>query len=262
MTNKEIVAKLNGLLELEKSPVGVRFIWDEDDYNSCPATPVLHKIPYCMMVRGAARGASIKAKPENMGCIGAIMALGMMELPPQFYSGEMYMSFNMYNDVPAAAGVANNIAVLDKSPYGIEVSDLSRMDKNPDVVIIPTIPYNVMRIVQGYSCCYGTQTSFKMAGNQAICSEATTTVYKTQDINVTMMCSGTRAISGWTENELAVGIPYDRFEKVIDGIAKTADAVETDPKKEYIMANATEPVDLHLGQNYHTNQYQIGQTVR
>lgn len=44
--------------------------------------------------------------------------------------------------------------------------------------------------------------------------------------------------------------------------AKTADAVETDPKKEYIMANATESVDLHLGQNYHTNQYQIGKAVR
>ena len=206
MDKKDIAKKLQNLLELDREIVGVRLIWDEEDYNACPAQQILYKLPYCTMVKSASTGARIKARPDNMGCFGATMAFGMMELPPQFYSGEMYMAFQMYHDVDAAAGVANNIAVLDKCPYGLEISAIDRMDKDPDVVIIPTIPYNVMRIVQGYSCYYGTQTNFKMAGNQAICSEATTTVYKTQDINVTMMCSGTRYISQWSDNELAVGI--------------------------------------------------------
>ncbi len=268
MDKKDIAKKLQNLLELDREIVGVRLIWDEEDYNACPAQQILYKLPYCTMVKSASTGARIKARPDNMGCFGATMAFGMMELPPQFYSGEMYMAFQMYHDVDAAAGVANNIAVLDKCPYGLEISAIDRMDKDPDVVIIPTIPYNAMRIVQGYSCYYGTQTNFKMAGNQAICSEATTTVYKTQDINVTMMCSGTRYISQWSDNELAVGIPYSRFEKVVEGVAETADSVEQDRKKKYIMdsfaadGDSESAPELHLGQNYHTNQYQVGKIVR
>lgn len=268
MNKNDIAKNLNNLLELDREIVGVRLIWDEEDYAVCPSKPILYKLPYCMMVKSASTGAAIKARPDNMGCFGATMAFGMMELPPQFYSGEMYMAFRMYHDVEAAAGVANNIAVLDQCPYGIEIATITRMEKDPDVVIIPTIPYNVMRIVQGYSCYYGTQTNFKMAGNQAICSEATTTVYKTQDINVTMMCSGTRAISQWGDNELAVGIPFNRFENVVAGVYETADSVEQDRKKKYIMDsfaknNESENApELHLGQNYHTNQYQMGKIVR
>lgn len=269
MTKEErntLNVELNNLLELKRNVICVRFIYDEEAYDNCKATEIKYKIPYCMMVRGASCGHAIKARAANMGCMGSSMALNMVDLPPIFETGELYMMFNLYHDITAAKNVSNNISILDKRPIGVEVSALDLMEENPDVIIIITNPFNAMRIVQGYSCYYGTQTNFKFAGNQAICSEATVTPYKTNDINATLMCSGTRSISCWDDDEMAIGIPFEKFANVIKGIAETADATEKNDRKEQIVrkfadTNITGP-ELHKNQNYHTNQYQIGRTVR
>ena len=69
------------------------------------------------------------------------------------------------------------------------------MEKDPDVVIVVSTPYNIMRLIQGYSYYYGSYKGFKMAGNQAMCAEITACTYVTNEINTSMMCSGTRFLS-------------------------------------------------------------------
>ena len=73
-----------------------------------------------------------------------------------------------------------------------------------------------------------------MAGNQAMCAEITACTYVTNEINTSMMCSGTRFLSKWQKDEMAMGISGDKYEKVIQGVYHTADPLERDADKERI----------------------------
>lgn len=101
-------------------------------------------------------------------------------------------------------------------------------------MIVVSTPYNIMRLIQGYSYYYGSYKGFKMAGNQAMCAEITACTYVTNEINTSMMCSGTRFLSKWQKDEMAMGIPGDKYEKVIQGVYHTADPLERDADKERI----------------------------
>ena len=81
-------------------------------------------------------------------------------------------------------------------------------DEEPDVVLVVTNSYNGMRIVQGYTHVFGYNTSFKIAGNQAICSECTAFPFESNDINVSLLCSGTRYKAKWGDEEIGNRISF------------------------------------------------------
>lgn len=174
------------------------------------------------------------------------------------------MRLRMYSDQQAAKKAVDNISINPKCPCGIEISPLELMEKDPDVVIVVSTPYNIMRLIQGYSYYYGSYKGFKMAGNQAMCAEITACTYVTNEINTSMMCSGTRFLSKWQKDEMAMGIPGDKYEKVIQGVYHTADPLERDADKERIKKafeeNKMQAPDIHMGKNYDTNYYHIGET--
>ena len=58
--------------------------------------------------------------------------------------------------------------------------------------MIAANPFNVMRIVQGYAYHYGMLKNVNMIGNQAICLECTARPYVLKDMNVSVLCIGTR----------------------------------------------------------------------
>jgi uncharacterized protein (DUF169 family) len=93
-----------------------------------------------------------------------------------------------------------------------------------------------MRIIQGYTYKYGTQTNFKLAGNQAVCSECTAYPFETNSINISMFCSGTRYLAGWKENEIAIGLPYAKFLETCDGIFLSINGSEQNKNKKTILA--------------------------
>ena len=261
---EEQVKVINSLLELKREVVGVKFYYDEEEYAACPAQQVKYYIPYCVTVRGATAGHDIKIRKENIGCFAAARVLGMDEVTESYRSGEDCMGLGMYSDQQAAKKAVDNISINPKCPCGIEISPLELMEKDPDVVIVVSTPYNIMRLIQGYSYYYGSYKGFKMAGNQAMCAEITACTYVTNEINTSMMCSGTRFLSKWQKDEMAMGIPGDKYEKVIQGVYHTADPLERDADKERIKKafeeNKMQAPDIHMGKNYDTNHYHIGET--
>lgn len=81
---------------------------------------------------------------------------------------------------------------------------------------------------------YGVTKNISMSGNQAICAESTVYPYINNTINLSFLCSGTRYLANWSENEVAVGMPYPIFLNVIDGIYNTVNAVEMNERKQKI----------------------------
>ena len=123
-------------------------------------------------------------------------------------------------------------------------------------MLIVASPFNGMRIIQGYTHIYGYNVSYKISGNQAVCSECTAFPFENNDINVSLLCSGTRYKASWSEEELIIGFPYNRFYSIVDGVIATLDLTESDKKKSEIEkrfkdAGITSPI-INYGKNYFT----------
>jgi len=269
--NKKLVLQLNNALELKRHIVGVKFYYTEEEFAKAPAKQLEGYLPYCVMVRSASLGHSIKASRYEFGCRGgstALHAFDMDELYPDkeldyFHSGKSYFErLKIYKSLDSARKTAQAITILEKKIYGVMVKPLEEYDENPDVVIIIADPYNIMRLVQGYNYEYGTNCNFKMGGNQAICSETTAYPLENDDINISVLCSGTRQIAKWGRDELAMGIPYHKFTKIVEGVYATVNMLERDPDKKRIEQKMEETseklIDIVYGLNYDTGAYKFG----
>lgn len=228
---------LNCALDLKKNMIGVKFFFNKEEFDSVSIPQIKNTMPYCVMVKSASRGNTIKATVDNFKCPGGSKALKMMELDEKARSGQHYYELGLNKDVETAKKFQESLAFCSKAPYGVLLQPLSlyESDITPDIIITITNPYNIMRFMQGYSYSKGMCTNIQFAGSQAICSEVTARPYESRDINVSVMCSGTRFWNGWDENDMAVGMPAEMFNDVVEGILGTLNAVEPLEKKNEIV---------------------------
>lgn len=227
------IDRLYASLDLERRAVGVRFLFTREEYDACPVLPTKSKKAYCVMVKLASTGLSLKADLSLFGCAGATRALGLEDASPTFRSGQDYLNFGLYQDLGTAKKTARQITLCDHRIHGVVLRPVEDFpeDQPPHVVILVTNTYNAMRIIQGYTYQYGTESAFKLAGNQALCAECTSYPFESNHINISMLCSGTRHLSGWKDTELAIGMPYSQFLATCDGVYYSANGAEGDIRK-------------------------------
>ena len=231
---KNTIKKAYALLELERHIVGVKLAKSKEELAGYDAVQVVSPISYCVAVKSATLGHSVKFDRTTTGCGGSTRALGLTEPTEGYYDGSEGCKLGLYSDSSVAAGVSKEMKICSADTYGVIVKPIEAFEDKPDVVLIVTNSKNAMRIIQGYTYFYGMQNKFTMTGNQALCVEGTAVPIVTGEINVSMFCSGTRFLAGWKDTEVAVGIPIDRFEKTIEGIRLTVNAVEPDERKTVI----------------------------
>lgn len=253
---KDAVIDTGCALDLKRKIVGVRFLFDEEEFNNARSKKLKGRMAYCVMVRTAMAGKSLKAAVDNFGCMGGAKALGAVEPDEESLSGRFYRRLGLYRDLATSRNVQRTMTFLRHRLYGVMVKPLDKYEEEPDVVLMAADPYNTMRIVQSYSYVFGFKTGFRMSGNQAICSECTAVPYESNDINVSLLCSGTRFKAGWGDDEMAVGFPFNRFLPIVRGLYATLDAVEPDEKKAEIEKRCRErnrPVPrIQYNKNYYT----------
>lgn len=233
----ESIVKLNALLQLERKIAGVKFIKSEEEYDHTDAIQVERSMNYCLMVASASRGHVVKAREKNIKCQSGVRTLGINPADPKNSNGENWAKLGLYDSRELSKKIRKDLTYVTEPSYGIAVGDAQKMGTDPDVFIIITNPYNCMRLLQGYAYHYGMPGNINMLGNQAICLECTARPYVTQDINVSMLCIGTRHRTRWSENELAIGIPAKQFDDIVDGVYRTANIMESNENKQRIQEN-------------------------
>jgi uncharacterized protein (DUF169 family) len=271
---KILVRQLNNALELERKVIGVKFLYTEKEFEKADAAALKGFLPYCVMVKAACSGGCFKASNANFGCYGASISLNVMDIKdafpekgPEYYTCGMhyYNDFHVYKDLETARKTVQNVVICRRKAYGVMLKPLEKFTVDPDVVIIVSDSYNMMRLIQGYNYEFGTFSSYRIAGMQAICSETTAYPFENDSINISMLCAGTRQNSKWDRNEISMGIPYGKFEAVVNGVYKTINPLERDSDKKRIDANmkrTNQPViDIEYGKNYDTGCYRFGKNV-
>lgn len=243
---------LQDILNLEAKIVGIKFLFTEREFEAANVERMENKSTYCKMVYRASRGESIKADFDNFGCFGAARSLGIVGVDEYYTSGRFFYPRGLYKDMAISREVSNAITRCDHHIHGIRISPLEEFDQQPDVIIIIGNNRQIMRLVQGYTYFFGVCKNLKMMGNQAICSEATATPYVYNDMNLTMLCKGARmsGIGGEHGDGLAMGIVYNKFEGLVEGVGMTVTAVENNERKTEIVEATDEfPVVKDTGYN-------------
>ena len=251
------VMKMNCALDLERKVVGVKFLFGREEYEAADAKGITKKMNYCVMVRLAMSGKALKATGDELACLAGARALGLKEIDCAHRSGQNGKRLGLYRDMATAKKARDAMSYCDHEAVGVMVKPLDEFNQEPDVVLLVTNPYNVMRLVQAYSYHYGVRSHFKLSGNQAICSESTAYPYLSNDINDSMLCIGTRHRAGWKDSELAVSLPFNRLSTIVDGLMETINIMENNEKKKMIEKKLHEHAVENFKIRYNFNYYDI-----
>lgn len=241
-------------LEEKRHIVAVTFFSSQEEYEQCEVKEATHQMFFCMMVKAAAVGHMLKVKKEHIYCSAASDVLGFTKPDKSCLNGKTAYHRNMYETEEIAEDIYRNFPFLYHKIYGMCIQPLERCKTPPDVVMVFGCPYVAMRLIQGYAYKRGTPKNLRMVGMSGICSEMMAQVYYKQDINISLLCSGTRFAGMWHDNELGISFPYSIFLEVLDGIKKTANTFEPDDKKIEILERAKKKgveIKLDIGKNYH-----------
>lgn len=248
------IKKFLACLTMDRRIVGVKFLFNEKEYEQSDVKPAKTKLSYCMMVNIATSGKSIKVRNEHFWCNSSARAFGIKEVDEKVKAGIEYFSYGLYNSLGTARKVFDEVVYLNHNVYGLELRPIEEFKDEPQVVIAISKPYNIMRIMQGYSYEFGFAKNIRFAGNQGVCSELTTRPYMNNDINISVLCSNTRHSCNWKDDEIGVGMPYSIFKKVVNGVLETTNSVESDYRKDKIIEKAKkENLDINIkkGENYY-----------
>lgn len=254
LNNTAAVKKAYALLQLERGLVGIKFIYDKEMFETFDATEPLKPMYYCQAVHAASTGHKIKLTKETSGCGGSSRALGFTAPQPEYYDGTSSMNLGLYCNKPVAKSVALQLDIMNQPLYGIVVMPLECFQDAPDTVMMFTNTREAMRVMQGYTAAYGLHDRICMSGNQAICVECTTYPYINQCLNVSMLCAGTRFRANWKDTEVAIGLPYEKFEGLVDGLQYTVNAIERNCRKQQIENQLRKDdlfdMDIRYGRTY------------
>lgn len=251
---KDIVDKLYCVLELDRKAVGMKLLKNEKEFEEADARVLPEPINYCQMVASATRGNRLKASNKDIMCRSAPRVLGIESAEKFNDHGEHWGRLGLYDSYELAAKVREELVYSTEEQYGVLVAPIEQFEDFPDVILIAANPYNCMRIVQGYAYHYGMPKSFNLIGNQAICLECSGRPYLLKDMNISLLCIGTRHRAGWRDDEMAAGIPAEQFANVVDGLFQTVNIMENDHNKKIIDQKLKEH-GIPLEIRYHYNYY-------
>ena len=218
-------ADLTGELLLKRRPVGVKLFFDAAEYDASDVPEARAALPYCVMVKQASEGKGCRSRLEHHKCDGGTTALALEKSTARIESGAEYFSYNLYASPAAARRHRSQIHSLHRElplTYGLLVQPLDAFVVAPDVVILVVDAYQAMRLVQGYTYETGMKPEIDLGAMQGMCSECTAYPYLSGSMNVSVLCPSTRMLCGWEHGDLAVGVPFEQYARIVSGVVATS----------------------------------------
>jgi len=195
MKYEEASKKFRKFFQLSASPVAIK-ISEEVITGQKPKSSAR----FCGFVRGAAyEGKSNVITERDLSNFTAAIMLG--------FSEPMYV--DLYPRIKPAK--TKSVAVMP----------LEKISDDADVVIVITNPARMMQILQVlYNVTKKRLEASMTSEASAIAGEATALPYMEKRPNLTLLCGGARTLGGYKEDELAVGMPFNLFIKLVESLAE------------------------------------------
>jgi uncharacterized protein (DUF169 family) len=216
-----ISQKLKDDLELEKSPVAIKFVLREEDLPE--GVPKLEEnIRHCEMVQKASGGDSFYATSEEQMCKGGSSALGLEETPPKVKTGEFYYGLGRFSSIGSAKKTMESIPKIDNIMYALVYAPLEKANFDPDVIVIIANPAQAMKLSQALVYTMGGRVEVDFAGIQSICADAVAGPFTRRRPNITLGCSGSRKFADIKPDEVIVGLTGENIGCVVNALENMA----------------------------------------
>lgn len=182
---QEIAREIKRFIDTSHNPVGVQILEGAEHVD--PSTAPQR---FCILEREDLAGAKHVFHFGDLECPGAALALGMTQ--PQYVEVDP----RIHHPV-----VAVRVGPLEEA----------------DVVLFTVTPRQAMilAILMG-----GIEAHCK--GEHAVCGEVIARVYESGQPHMSLLCQGMRALCGFQDDELVIGIPRDLFLALLGEMARRA----------------------------------------
>jgi uncharacterized protein (DUF169 family) len=217
----EYTTKLKEILELEREPVGVKFLKEKEKQNLKDNYDDVTKTRYCQALMRAGKGEKIMVTSENISCPASAAAFGLKPLPEMLSSGQMLYNMGLFATPEAGRKAMEGMTRLNLGDYhAVILSPLGDMEVEPDVVVIESKPEHLMWVSLASIYETGERLQFNSAIFQATCVDSTVIPFVTGNLNSSLGCYGCRDATNIRDEENLIGIPYLKPESVTNNNKK------------------------------------------
>ena len=248
---------LDAAVELRRQPVGVKIFRSQAAFDAFDAPIPKAPAYYCAFVKLASLGRRYKVDGAHFKCGAAAYHLGLTPVADELAHAEEYVASHLYADADTARAALAGVPTLQPGVVGVAVAPLASFSagEGSDVVIVVAPAHSAMRLTQGYAFHRPRGADTSMRGMHGICGESTAGPLLSQTMDVSLLCSGTRFMAKWDDDEIAVSLPAEQFSALVDGVLETLAPCETDARKAKLVARAGErlracDVEVGLGEGY------------
>lgn len=219
MTVKEVQKigqEMKSILDLDSSPVGVRFL--EKDEKTPVNVKILEKHRYCQALMKARKGENVILTCEELSCPAAASAFGFRPLPGKLESGKGLVGFGIVSDPDVGKEMFEGMTKLKPGQIQqLHLFPLENAEYIPDIVIVEDNPEKLMWIALAYlHAVGGKRIQSSTAILQATCVDATIIPFLSQRLNFVYGCYGCRDATDLGENEAILGFPGSLLPKIIE----------------------------------------------
>ncbi|BDZ70684.1 DUF169 domain-containing protein [Methanobacterium petrolearium] len=212
-----IANKLKEHLNLEKSPVAIKFVLREEDVPEGVAK-MDGKMRHCELVQKASQGDIFYATAEEQMCKGGSAALGLEEPPEKIKTGEFYYGLGRFSSVGSARTTMKAIPKVDTRMYALVYAPLEKANFDPDVIVIIANPAQAMILSQALVYTMGGRVEVDFAGIQSICADAVAGPFTRRQPNITLGCSGSRQYADVKDDEVIIGLTGENIGCVVNAL--------------------------------------------
>jgi len=220
MDYTQLAEKLVKFLDLKYEPVAVKVIKKGEPIPEGYHEPEKN-LRHCQSIMKARKGESFVIPAGKHACVVGASSLGLIPTPEKVVLGEFHHNLGMFDSVEAAAGmISKRPAFEPESRIATVVGPLKDAKVEPDVVILVDRPETIYWIIPASTYYKGGRVNFSSAAFQATCADTTILPSLTGEINVSLGCFGCRKATDIENDEMLIGIPFNKLEEIVNALEK------------------------------------------
>jgi uncharacterized protein (DUF169 family) len=219
---KELDENLNQYLRLATFPIAVKLLEDKEDLEKIKYLKRPEKELALCQIFSYSRyyGWTMGCVKEDNLCPLAEITLGFEKSFKLFDEGAFFVG--RYNETKEAA--KKTTASMPKIPLGkynaICSGTLSRVDYEPDLILIWGNSAQIMRLIQGYLWKKGGRISMSTFCD-GVCADTISNAILTRELQIAFPCLGDRRYGKATDTDLIASIPFEIVSDILEGLEKT-----------------------------------------
>lgn len=213
---------LNKYLRLSTFPVAVKLIEDSSELNSIKFLKKPdEKVALCQIFSYARYyGWTMGCGKEDNICPLADIAIGFEEKTQLFDEGAFFIG--RYNATKEAAKkTSSSMPFIQKGKFNAIIAGaLSRIDYEPDLVLVWGNSAQIMRVIQGYLWNRGGKITMSTFCD-GVCADTISNAILTGELQIAFPCLGDRRFGMAKDTDLIASIPFKLLNEIIEGMEKT-----------------------------------------